>query len=208
MASAPPPKKQRTDESTKYTLMYHAGIPGRGEPIRLAFEATSTPYVDSAKTEAAGVVYSLLGDKADQKALDGNTPPFAPPILRVTGAGKNGKDLVISQTANILSYLGAQLGLAGVDDADRYHVHQLALTALDLLNEAHDTHHPIAVMDYYEDQKEESLKKSADFRKARLPKFLGYFDRVLKLNEEGNGLFFVGSELTYADLVIWQVLDG
>ena len=208
MASSPPSKKQRTDESTKYTLLYHAGIPGRGEPIRLAFEATSTPYLDLAKTKEASTVYSFLGDKPDLEALDGNTPPFAPPILKVAGAGKNGKDLVISQTANILSYLGSKLDLAGSDEADRYHVHQLALTALDLLNEAHDTHHPVAVNDFYEQQKEEALKKSADFRKTRIPKFLGYFDRALKANEDGQGKYLVGGRLTYADLVLWQVLDG
>jgi len=207
-SSSPPPKKQRTDESKIYTLLYHAGIPGRGELIRLVFEATGTAYIDTAKTDQAGSVYSLIGDKADLKALDGNTPLFAPPILKVSGAGKNGNDLYINQTGNILSYLGEQLGLAGSDEADKYHVQQLALTALDLLVEAHDTHHPVAVMDYYEDQKDEALKKSASFRKTRIPKYLGYFDRVLKANAEGKGKYLVGSSLTYADLVIWQILDG
>lgn len=32
--------------------------------------------------------------------------------------------------------------------------------------------HPISVGDYYEDQKVEAHKRSIDFRKARLPKFL------------------------------------
>ncbi|GAA5856908.1 hypothetical protein JCM5353_003750, partial [Sporobolomyces roseus] len=31
-----------------YELIYHAGIPGRGEFPRLYFEATGTPYKDSA----------------------------------------------------------------------------------------------------------------------------------------------------------------
>lgn len=33
--------------------------------------------------------------------------------------------------------------------------------------------HPIANGDYYEDQKEEALRKAKDFREVRLPKFFG-----------------------------------
>jgi len=83
------------------------------------------------------------------------------------------------------------------------------LTALDLSNEAHDTHHPVAVMEYYEDQKECALLKSRDFRKNRMPKFFEYFQRVLEGNkEEGKGRYLVGGKLTTADLTVWHVLDG
>lgn len=83
------------------------------------------------------------------------------------------------------------------------------LTALDLNNEAHDTHHPIASQLYYEDQKEEALKKAKDFREARIPKFFGYFERVLKGNEEkGQGKYLVGDKLSYADTTVWHVLNG
>jgi len=65
------------------------------------------------------------------------------------------------------------------------------------------------VAKYYEDQKEESLKKSQDFREARVPKFLGFFERVLKGNEEeGKGKFLVGGKLSYADTTLWNVLSG
>ena len=97
----------------------------------------------------------------------------------------------------------------GEEEADTFYVNELALTALDLSNEAHDTHHPIASVKYYEEQKEESLKKAEDFRENRIPKFLGYFVRVLKGNEEhGGGKYLVGGRLTYADTTLWQVLDG
>ena len=61
---------------------------------------------------------------------------------------------------------------------------------------------------YYEDQKTEALRRSKDFREARLPKFFGFFERVLKANDEGAGKFLVGGKLTYADTTLWQVLDG
>jgi len=152
-------------------------------------------------------VYSCCSPDASYDE-HGNPPPFAPPMLKVPGAGKKGGDLLISQTPNILLYLGPKLGLAGEDEVDALFVNELTLTALDWSNEAHDTHHPIALSKYYEDQKEESLKKATDFREYRVPKFLGYFERVLKGNENGGGKYLVGKELTYADTTLWQVLDG
>ena len=210
MASEPATKKQKT--TPEYTLLYHGGIPGRGEYIRLAFEAAQVPFSDpandSSKKDGSKEVYALLGDKATHETCFENPPPFAPPYLKVKGEGKNGGDLLIYQTPNILLYLGPKLGLAGEDEVDALHVNELALTALDMSNEAHDTHHPVAVMDYYEDQKDESLRKATDFRKNRMPKFFEYFARVLEGNQEGGGKYLVGSKLTYADLVIWHVLDG
>lgn len=123
-------------------------------------------------------------------------------------------------------YLAPRLGLAGADDDDdddvdgkgegevaKYHrINQLALTALDgLCDEAHDTHHPVATGAYYEDQRDEAAKRAADYRNARLPKFLAYFERVLKAQEEGRGneqAWLYGRGMTWADLVLWQGLDG
>jgi glutathione S-transferase len=207
MSSAPATKKQKTD--TEYVLLYHPGIPGRGEYIRLVFEAAQVPYSDPANASRAGSkeVYSKLSQDVSHDS-DGNPPPFAPPMMKVTGAGKKGGDLLLYQTPNILLYLGSKLGLAGDDEIDGFYVNELVLTLLDLTNEAHDTHHPIASMQYYEDQKEESLKRAKDFRENRIPKFMGYFEKVLKGNEGGNGKYLVGNKLTYADTTLWHVLDG
>lgn len=204
-------KKQRTQP--QYDLLYHPGIPGRAEYIRLCFEATGTPYTDIAveKKDGYNEVQAICMNDGLESA-DQNPPVFAPPALRIPGAGKDGKALIISQTPNILIYLAERLGLVPEDDeAAKYHAQQIAFTALDLNNEVHDTHHPIAVMKYYEDQKDAALQKAADVRENRLPKFFSYFERVLKHNsKEGGGehKYLVGSKLTFADLVVWQVLDG
>ena len=59
------------------------------------------------------------------------------------------------------------------------------------------------------DQKEEALKKSKEFREDRVPKYFGFFERVLKGNEEtGKGKYLVSDMLTYADTTLWQVMDG
>lgn len=62
---------------------------------------------------------------------------------------------------------------------------------------------------YYEDQKVEALRKAEDFRSARIPKYLDYFERILKSNEGlAKGKYLVGDQLTYADTTVWQVIDG
>ncbi|MNV71608.1 hypothetical protein D3C71_1646360 [compost metagenome] len=71
----------------------------------------------------------------------------------------------------------------------------------------HDTHHPIATSRYYEDQKDEAKARASEFVINRLPKFLGYFERVLKQNPAQNG-HLVGDSLTYVDLSMFQILEG
>jgi glutathione S-transferase len=200
---------KRTRTNPPYELLYWPSIPGRGEFVRLALEATGTSYTDTSNASKDGI-QSVLGVISAESTgdADGNPPVFAPPALRVPGEGKNGKTLVLYQTPSILAYLGDKLGLAGEDEAEKQWIMSHTLVALDLNNETHDTHHPIAVSLYYEDQKDEALKKAKDFREARIPKFLGFFERVLKSNEAGQGKFLVGSKLSYADTTLFQVLNG
>lgn len=202
MASdGPATKKPRSSKNVPYNLIYWPGIPGRGEHIRLALEEAGAEYTDTAhiKDGIKQVLAYVGGDVPD----DGINPlPCFPPIL------KHG-DLVLNQTPNILLYLGPRLGLVPVsDDSDDhvYKVNELTLTALDgLSNEPHDCHHPVATGLYYEDQKPESLRKAEDYVKNRLPKFLGYFERVLKSKASGDGPWLYAGQLTYADLVLFQV---
>ncbi|KAL2407990.1 hypothetical protein ABEF95_011816 [Exophiala dermatitidis] len=202
-------KRQKTTGEKPFRLIYWPGIPGRGEHIRLAFEATGTPYTDVAKTDSAIPTITNLISEDNTGDDHHNPPPFAPPILQ------HGDDVLISQTPNILLYLGPKLGLVPdpkEDPVGLYHVNALALTALDgLSNEPHDVHHPIAVGLYYEDQKTEALRRAKDYRENRLPKFLGYFERVLSGKaggRSGEGGYLYGNKLTYADLVLFQCLDG
>lgn len=209
--SAPEAKRQRTQPT--YELLYHPSIPGRGEYIRLVLEASGTPYIDTANDQGQAGYDAVLSTCSSTSTgdADGNPPVFAPPALRVPGAGKGGKTLLIGQTPNIIQYLGPRVGLAppADDEAALLHANQLALTALDLSNETHDSHHPLAVSLYYEDQKDAAKRRAQDLRETRIPKFFGYFERTLKGNEErGQGKYLVGDKLSYADTTFWQVVDG
>jgi glutathione S-transferase len=173
-----------------YELYYWPMIQGRGEFVRLALEDAGADYLDVAR----GREEDGQGMAAMMRLMDparSATPPFAPPFL------KDG-ELLISQTANILHYLGPRLGLAPEDEAGRLWTHQLQLTIADLLGEIHDTHHPIASGLYYEDQQPEAARRTADFLKTRAPKYLGYFE----------GLTAEDRPTTYADLSLFQVIEG
>jgi glutathione S-transferase len=58
---------------------------------------------------------------------------------------------------------------------------------------------------YYEDQKKEAKRRAPDFVKERMPKYLGWLERVLERN---GGRWLVGLDLTYADLSAFQVVEG
>jgi glutathione S-transferase len=179
----------------RYELYYWAGIQGRGEFVRLALEEAAADYVDVAR-EAGG-------EGAMMRLLDGEEverPPFAPPYLK---AGR----LLIGQTANILFYLGPRHELVPASEAGRLWAHQLQLTIADLVDEAHDTHHPIASSLYYEDQRPEAKLRTGDFLKSRVPKYLGYFEKVLGRNKTRGG-HLIGARLSYPDLSLFQVLAG
>jgi glutathione S-transferase len=187
------------DQSMSFELYYWDGLQGRGEFVRLALEEARADYIEVARgKKSAG-----LGTGAMMAVLDSKSepcPPFAPPFL------KDG-DLLISQTANILFYLGPKLGLAPADEGLRYVANGLQLTIADVVTEVHDTHHPLASGLYYEDQKDAAKIRAHDFIDERIPKFMRYFERVLKQNPSGDE-HMVGDKLTYVDLSMFQLIDG
>ena len=179
----------------RYELYYWAGIQGRGEFVRLALEEATADYVDVAREPG--------GENVMLRLLDGEEverPPFAPPYLK---AGR----LVIAQTANILHYLGPRHDLVPASEAGRLWAHQLQLTIADLVDEVHDTHHPIASSLYYEDQRPEAKRRTGDFLKSRVPKYLRYFEKILERNKARGG-HLIGARLSYPDLSLFQVVAG
>ena len=179
----------------RYELYYWPGIQGRGEFIRLALEEAGADYVDVARRPRRGMAAMMRFMESPRVSR----PPFAPPFLK---AGRQ----VIGQTANILLFLGPRLGLVPRPEADRLWAHQLQLRVIDLVDEAHDVHHPIAGSLYSEDQKPAAKRRAEDFIRTRIPKYLGYFEDVHARNRPGR--YLVGGRLTYADLSLFQIVEG
>lgn len=131
-----------------YELYYWPTIQGRGEFVRLALEAAGANYVDVSRQDDGKAMMALM-DSADHAS-------FAPPFLKLG-------DRTIGQVAAILAWLGPQLGLSPNGDSDRAWLNQIQLTMADFVAEVHDTHHPVEMMAYYDEQKIEAL------RRARVP---------------------------------------
>ena len=176
----------------RYELYYWPTIQGRGEFIRLALEEAGADYVDVARQRGREANVAFMERRAEKH------PPFAPPILK---AGKH----VIAQTALILHWLGPRLGLAPKNEAERLWAHQLQLTITDLVVEIHDTHHPVTSWLYFEEQIPSAQRRTRDFWRYRVPKFLGYFEKVL---QRSGGPWLRGRRLCYVDLSLFQIIEG
>ena len=178
-------------------LYYWPGIQGRGEFVRLLLEDAGAAYVDVAREREDGLL-------AMMRLLEGEEPgalPFAPPFVKV---GKT----IVSQTANVLAFLAPRLGLVPDDEALRAEANQIQLTLADFVDEIHDTHHPIAGSLYYEDQKGAAKRRAREFVKERMPKYLGWLEKVLARNRKSAGQWLVGADCTYVDLSAFQVVEG
>jgi len=177
----------------RYQLYYWPSIQGRGEFVRLALEDAGAAYDDVAR-QSGGMdrMMAIMRGPREKR------PPYAPPFLK---AGK----LVIAQVAEILFHLGPNLKLAPKSEADQLWLHQLELTVTDFVKEIHDTHHPVGTGLYYKDQKREAKRYVEGFLGERAPKYLGYFETVLK---RSGGPWLLGRRCTYIDLSMFQLIEG
>jgi glutathione S-transferase len=182
----------------RYELYYWPSIPGRGEFVRLALEEGGADYVDVGRQSGRGKGTQAIVRWLEDRGLD--HPPFAPPFLKA-------RQSIIAQTTNILLYLGPRLGLVPRPEESRLWAHQLQLTIMDFVDEIHDSHHPIAGSLYYQEQKKEARRRAAHLRQERIPKFLGYFERVLERNGARQG-YAIGRRVSYVDLSLFQLIAG
>jgi glutathione S-transferase len=180
-----------------YELYDWPVFPGRGEFVRLVLEEAGAHYRDMARlTEAEGggieaLMTFVRGERPGQ-------PAHAPPIL-VHG------ELVLARTATIYAFLGEHHGLVPDDPRKRMQALQLQLTIADVVDEAHNAHHPVSLGLYYEDQKDSAREAARRLLNGRLARFLSYFERAL--NRSG-GEWLTGDTLSYADLSLFQLLEG
>ena len=178
-------------------LYYWPMIQGRGEFVRLLLEEAGVRYVDVARTKRGMAAMSPFLDGKKRGAL-----PFAAPFVRVGST-------IVSQTANIVAFLADRYpGLAPRTPALRAEALHIQLTIADLVGEAHDTHHPLGGDLYYEDQKKEAKRRAKSFVAERMPKYLGWLEKILARNTASRRQWLVGPQRSYVDLSAFQAVSG
>lgn len=176
-----------------YELYYWPTIPGRGEPVRLTFAVAGVAYRDVAREEGVAVIHALdAGERPEGR-------PFAPPCLIVD---ENGERTLHWQSAHLCDRIARREGL--VDGAEASRAASLVMTLADLMDEAHDTHHPLSTSLYYEDQKEAARVAAEHFRRTRIPKFLSFFEH----HTRAEGRLLCGDAVSHVDAIAWHVLEG
>lgn len=135
-------------------------------------------------------------------------PHMSRPFLEVEEIGRV---LAISQTPLICRFLAERHGLMSEDIQEALAAEALVLTCFDLTNEAHNTHHPVAVSKYYEEQKAEALTAAQELTSNRLPKYIGKITTAVQAGRKrasGTSPFAFGGKLSYCDIVLFHALKG
>ena len=155
----------------RYQLYYWPSIQGRGEYVRLALEDAGADYVDVARRSERGMAAMMRMMEAQQRHAA---------VRAAVSQGRQARDRADRQHPA----LSRRAPWAGAEGGSRAIVGASAA--------AHDRGFcrwkfttPIirsASSLYYEDQRAPAKKRTEEFWKERVPKYLGYFERLLKAN--------------------------
>ncbi|CAF0767784.1 unnamed protein product [Didymodactylos carnosus] len=161
-----------------YKLYYFDGR-GRGEFSRLIFAAADQQFED--------VRYPQTEWPSHKQEM----PLGQMPVLEVDG-------IKIPQSFTIARFLAKQFNLAGKDNLEQAKADATVDTIADLMAKLS----PL-MYDKDEVRKQQGIKK---FQEEELPKHLQNLEKLAKLY--GNGAFFVGGSLTWADLVFYEISNS
>ena len=150
---------------------------GRGEVSRLVFVAAGQKFEDT------------RFEREQWPGLKSQMPLGQVPVLEIDGT-------MIPQSTSIARFLAKQFNLAGKDNLEQAKVDAVADTITDLINA------------YYSINREQDSTKKQElttkFTTEELPKHLQNLDVLGKMYSNG-GPFFVGNNLTWADLFFYDV---
>lgn len=150
---------------------------GRGELARLMFAAAGKEYEDE---RLAGETWLAFKPK---------TPYGQIPVLTVDGT-------MINQSGAIHRYLARDLGLYGKNNMEN--------TRCDIILETNNDVIQDMIKYFFEKDEKKKAEALKNLKENTIPKFLKYITTVL----EGNGnKYLVGSDLTVADIAVFDILD-
>ncbi|KAK6973739.1 glutathione S-transferase 7, partial [Biomphalaria glabrata] len=158
--------------------VFYFDIDGRAEVLRLILTYAGKEFED----------VRLSMDKWLE--LKPTTPFGQVPVLEIDGKKK-------AQSIALAAFLAREFKLYGKDNWDALTIDTVAQLAEDL------------IQSYFRFLREsDPVKKEAILTEVKTevgPKFLGFFESLLK--ENGTG-FFVGNDITLADIIIYDIATG
>jgi prostaglandin-H2 D-isomerase / glutathione transferase len=162
-----------------YKLYYFNGR-GRAELSRLIFAAAGQEFEDVRFTD-------------DWPKHKGDFHFGQVPALEVDGEK-------VGQSAAIAHYLATQLGLAGKTPLDAFKTHALVETVRDLAE-------PVSRIMFAEKDEARKAKMHEEFETVTLKNHLEKLESYLAKHSNGTP-YFVGGQLTYADLAFYNTIFG
>jgi len=164
-----------------YQLSYFPAR-GRAELTRLLFIQAGVKFED----------VRIAFDEFKELKAGGKLPFGQLPTLETDG-------MVLSQSGAIARFVADQVGLAPSTAAEQAQADMI-------IEGVKDLHEKLAKIRWEQDEEKKKEMKKEMFEKT-LPTQLGYFEKLLKSNNDGKGYFF-GDKLTYADLGVFDLWNS
>lgn len=167
--------------------LYYFNIPfWRAEVSRLTLFIGNIPFEDNRLKEKSYDEFKQTG-----KLPNGKLPPFRQlPVLEVNGE-------LIAQTGAIARYCGKLTGLYPTNnDFDAAKIDQI-------LEAAQDINYIVSISSREKNPEKKKIVREILSTK-HLPKWFQFLENLIKENKESK--WFVGKNITIADLAIWRLL--
>lgn len=172
-------------QSPQYELLYFP-IRARAEQIRLLFHFSGTPFVDTGVT--------------DWPSLKAKTPLGQLPILIDRSGGDGEAELVLPQSQAIVRHLARKLNLYG----ENLREHALADVVSETVQDIRAKFVSVAFAARMGSTPETIEKYWSEV----LPHSLALLEKLLSRSTQPAAGYFVGAKPTYADLLVFDLLDG
>ncbi len=198
-------------DEAEWTILYHGPLKfkGRAEFLRLMLEDAGVRYANSADKlyGPTGRMDAFRGSAQNVAATDDVPfPTYFPPAIWHRPAG--GDEVCVNQVAACVVYLGEQLGYAPSSAAERARADCITQNALDYISAGRLSFHPVQGTMSYSDQKEEGDRVSAEWAKDKMGLWLQHFEKIVKRNASPTSPVAGGAAITYADFVLFHVLEA
>merc|ERR1711962_74520 len=151
---------------------------GRGEMVRMLFVVAGKEFED------------VRFEQSEWPSLKEKFPYGQVPASEIDGK-------IYGQSMAIATYLAKEFGYYGKTNLDGFVIDQVLQLIQDLIQ--------CGVKFYFEKDEAKKAELSKQFKETDAPRFFGFFENMLK--ESGAG-FFVGNDITLADIAVYDVLTG